>query len=71
LKKEKIMRKSKLFSFSQFITESSTAGSKHYTGINFKFARKDVRDGYSIDDLTRDIHSYGDNNSQKGILSLR
>lgn len=85
-KKEKIMGRSKLFNFSQFITESSTAGSKHYTGINFKFARKDIRDGYFIDDLIRDIHSYGDNKGQvrnsitqvideytknKGVASIR
>lgn len=53
-----------LFNFYQFITESSSAGSKIYSGIDFKFARKDLRDGYTIDDLIRDIHSYGDKNSQ-------
>ncbi len=53
-----------LFNFYQFIAESSSAGSKIYQGINFKFARKDLRDGYNIDDLIRDIHSYGDKNPQ-------
>lgn len=53
-----------LFNFYQFITESSSAGSKIYSGIDFKFARKDLRDGYNIDDLIRDIHSYGDKNPQ-------
>ena len=54
----------RISNFSKFILESSSAGSKFKESISFKFAKKDLRDGYFMDDLINDIHFYGNKTPQ-------
>lgn len=50
-----------IFNFSRFITESSSAGSKEYEYIKFKFKRGD-KNLYNIDNLIDDIKYYSNKN---------
>lgn len=51
-----------IFNFKRFILESSSAGSRNYKSIDFKFRRNKNHEYYDIDDLIEDIKFHSNKN---------